>query len=333
MLVRGGIMRRLVLGGAVVALVVILAAAAPWPASAETAASLKREFPHLETTKSGIALSELQSGGPPRDGIPAIDHPKFIPATQAKELGQDEPVVAIVGVCGAYAYPFRILIWHEIVNDRVCGRPLAITFCPLCNTAMVFDRRIEGRELVFGTTGRLRKSDLVMYDRQTETFWQQFTGESLLGTLHEAKLVSVSARVESFASFKKRYPDGKVLAPPIESGSRYGENPYVGYDRAPAPFLYKGQLPLGIDAMSRVVRVGDRAWSLNLVRKKRLITTEDGLEITWREGQNSALDKRHIAEGRDIGNVTVTLNGEDVPYSVDFAFAFSAFFPKAKIEK
>ncbi len=239
----------------------------------------------------------------------------------------------MTGSCGAFAYPFRILIWHEIVNDRVCGRPLAITYCPLCNTAMVFDRRVAGRELEFGTTGRLRKSDLVMYDRQTETFWQQFTGQALVGALNGRRLAVVPARIESFAAFKARRPDGKVLAPPPTGGRAYGRNPYVGYDRAPTPFMFRGDLPAGIEPMARVVRVGDRAWALELVRRKRRLITADGLVIEWREGQNSALDKDRISEGRDIGNVTVTRKGQDVPYSVDFAFAFNAFFPKSRIVK
>ena len=302
------------------------------PAVAETAVSLKQEFPRLDLSKRGIALSELQSGGPPRDGIPAIDAPKFIGASVANGLSPQEPVITVSGSCGAFAYPFRILIWHEIVNDRVCGRPLAITYCPLCNAAMVFDRRIASRELRFGTTGRLRHSDLVMYDRETETFWQQFTGLSLMGSLHEARLVSVPARIESFALFKQRFPNGQVLVPPAGGARSYGQNPYVGYDQAPRPFLYSGAMPAGIEPLERVVRVGERAWSLKAVRSKRLIRTDDGLEITWREGQNSALDKQYIADGRDIGNIVVTRNGEDIPYSVDFAFAFSAFYPKARIE-
>lgn len=317
--------------GSLIAIATVMTSAAP--AASESAGNLKREFPRLDLAKRGIELSELQSGGPSRDDIPAIDDPKFIPAGAATGLGRDEPVITVAGACGAFAYPFRILIWHEIVNDRVCGRPLAITYCPLCNTAMVFDRRVGGRELRFGTTGRLRHSDLVMYDRETETFWQQFTGQSLMGTLHEAKLASVPARIESFASFVRRHPNGKVVAPPAVAARSYGQNPYVGYDRAPTPFLYKGRMPAGIEPMERVVRVGDRAWSLNLVRRKRLIETADGLEISWREGQNSALDKRRISAGRDIGNVTVTRGGADIPYSVDFAFAFSAFYPKSGIEK
>ena len=301
-------------------------------AAAEPAESLKQAFPRLDTSRRSIPLAEIQSGGPGRDDIPAISRPRFLSARATKGLAATEPVIAVTGACGAFAYPFRVLIWHEIVNDRVCGRPLAITYCPLCNTAMVFDRRVAGQELEFGTTGRLRHSDLIMYDRQTETFWQQFTGRALVGALNGRALVSVPARIESFASFRKRHPNGRVLVPP-SSGRSYGRNPYVGYDRLTKPFLFTGKLPAGIEPMARVVRVGDRAWALNLVRRKGRLTTPDGLVIQWRKGQNSALDRAEISQGRDIGNVTVTRNGKDVPYSVDFAFAFHAFYPNSPIEK
>lgn len=315
----------------VFALFAALVSAWPAQAMAEAAQSLAQEFPKLDTTKRSIDLAEIQSGGVGRDDIPAITRAGFRPASKTRGLAATEPVIAVTGSCGAFAYPFRILIWHEIVNDRVCGRPLAITYCPLCNTALVFDRRVAGRELEFGTTGRLRKSDLVMYDRQTETFWQQFTGQALVGVLNGRRLAAVPARIESFASFKQRHPSGQVLVPPPRSGRAYGVNPYVGYDRAPAPFMFSGRLPAGIEPMARVVRVGDRAWALDFVRRKGRLVTADGLIIQWREGQNSALDKARISEGRDIGNVSVTRKGEDVPYSVDFAFAFHAFFPNSRI--
>lgn len=303
------------------------------PAAGEGAASLRREFPRLDLTQREISLSELQSGGLPRDGIPAINAPQFLTVdVVARSLGPDEPVITVTGACGAFAYPYRILIWHEIVNDRVCGRPVAVTFCPLCNTAMVFDRRVSGRELRFGATGRLRNSDLVMYDRETETFWQQFNGHGLLGALAGTQLVVVPARMESISTFRARHPQGRVLAPP-DGGRPYGRTPYAGYDRAPTPFLYNGRMPAGVAPLARVVRVGERAWTLDSVRRAGRILTDDGLEITWRKGQNSALDRARIADGRDIGNVTVTRGGEDVAYSIDFAFAFAAFYPKARIAK
>ena len=307
--------------------------ALPVTASAESARSLQREFPRLEVTKSAINLRELQSGGVPRDGISAILDPQFMLVAEVTGLGDDEPVIFLSGTCGAYAFPYRILIWHEIVHHDQCGVPVAVTFCPLCNTSMVFDRRVEGVVLSFGTSGRLRHSDLVMYDHQTESLWQQFTGEAIVGRQVGKTLVAVPARIESWRRFRDEFRDGRVLVPPSWGRSAYGRTPYEGYDSAPSPFLYQGKMPRGIDPMARVVRVGTRAWSLAWLSKNSPVETSDGLRLEWREGQNSALDRAAISRGKDIGNVRVTRGDADVAFSVDFAFAYRAFYPEGELVK
>ena len=134
--------------------------------------------------KHTIDYDELLSGGPPRDGIPSIDEPEFVSPDEAEEwLADNEPVIALEIDGDARAYPLQILTWHEIVNDTVGGVPVAVTFCPLCNSAITFDRRLDGEIYEFGTSGLLRNSDLVMYDRTTESLWQQFTGEAIVGDL------------------------------------------------------------------------------------------------------------------------------------------------------
>lgn len=303
----------------------------PSASTAESISSLKREFPRLDTEKTAIDLDEIRSGGVPRDAIPAILDPRFAPVGAVSGLSDDEPVIFLDGSCGAFAFPYRILIWHEIVHHDHCGMPVAVTYCPLCNTSMVFDRKVGGSVLTFGTTGRLRHSDLVMYDHQTETFWQQFTGEALVGTYLGKKLATVPARIESWRLFREEFPDGQVQVPPRSTSRPYGTSPYAGYDTAPMPFLFDGKLPKGIDPMERVVRIGSKAWSLAFVRRNSPVEGENGLRIEWSEGQNSALDSRDIRKGRDIGNVRVTRNGSDVAYSVDFAFAFRAFYPDGEL--
>ena len=138
------------------------------------------EWPKTDFSKTLVDLSEIQSGGPPKDGIPPIDEPSFDSADEADTwLDPREPVVVVSLNQQVKAYPLQILTWHEIVNDELGGVPISVTFCPLCNATIVFDRRLGERVLDFGTTGRLRKSDLVMYDRQTESWWQQFTGQAI----------------------------------------------------------------------------------------------------------------------------------------------------------
>ena len=213
--------------------------------------------------------------------------------------------------------------------------PVTVTFCPLCNSAVVYDRRVGGAVLDFGTTGKLRNSDLVMYDRQTESWWQQFTGEGIVGVHTGAQLQRLPSRVESFARFTERAgADARVLVPQNEGARAYGVNPYARYDSAARPFLYRGDLPQGIAPLARVVVVDGEAWSLDLIREAGRYERGD-LVITWEAGQNSALDDRTIARGRDVGNVVVQRDGEsgleDVPYDIGFAFAFHAFHPEAPI--
>ncbi|MFQ5799057.1 MAG: DUF3179 domain-containing (seleno)protein, partial [Bacteroidota bacterium] len=166
------------------------------------------EWQRTDFTKSSVDLDEIMSGGPPKDGIPPIDKPLFVSFDEADSwLAAVEPVIGLDIDGEARAYPLQILTWHEIVNDIIADTPVSVTFCPLCNAAIAFDRRVEheGKMLVldFGTTGKLRKSDLVMYDRQTESWWQQFTGEAIVGELTGTELTLLAAPLISYKQFRE----------------------------------------------------------------------------------------------------------------------------------
>lgn len=291
-------------------------------------------------SKIRVELSEILSGGPPKDGIPAIDKPKFVALEKITDIGGREPVIGLSINGDVRAYPLRVLTWHEIVNDTVGGVPVAVTYCPLCNAAIVFERRVDGKLLDFGTTGLLRNSDLVMYDRQTESWWQQFTGKAIVGTYADRELKTVPARLESFDTFKKRFANArpKVLVPNNPGFRRYGRNPYANYDSAARPFLYSGSMPEGIKPMERVVVFKQdgkvKAYALPLLAKKTMIA-DGNVILSWRPGQASALDTSQIAKGRDVGNIIVRekKNGtlRDIVYDVTFAFVVHAFHPKAPI--
>jgi hypothetical protein len=198
-----------------------------------------QEWPRTDFTRHSVDLTEILSGGPPKDGIPAVDEPTFRPAREETAIGDREPVLTVELGGEVRAYPIRYLMWHEIANDTIGGVPVAVTFCPLCNTAMVFDRRVQGRTLDFGVSGKLRASDMVMYDRQTESWWQQALGEGIVGELTGAQLTQLPAMMESWAQFRARHPDGLVMAQPGWP-RQYGANPYAGYDSLDRPFLYDG---------------------------------------------------------------------------------------------
>ncbi len=273
------------------------------PAIADPA-SWRQEWPRTDFSRHAVAYDEIVSGGPPKGGIPSIDNPSFTPVSDDRGLAAHAPVISVAISGDARAYPLRIMIWHEIVNDMVGGVPIAVTWCPLCNSSVVFDRRVGGRTLSFGTTGKLRNSDLVMYDRETESWWQQFGGECIVGALLGVELKLVPMRVESFDRFAARFPHGRVLLPPTESQRACGRNPYGSYDSAASPFLYRGKYAGPVAPLARVVAVGDEAWTLDLLKKRRHIEAGD-LVLSWEPGQASPLDTPDIDAGQDIGNVVV----------------------------
>ncbi|WP_296643491.1 DUF3179 domain-containing protein [Roseinatronobacter sp.] len=289
------------------------------------------EWPRTDFNRSSVEFAEILSGGPPKDGIPAIDAPEFLRVADETRLSAREPVLTYAPEgAPARAYPVRYLMWHEIVNDVVAGRPIAVTFCPLCNTGMVFDATINGVDHSFGVSGKLRHSDMIMYDRATESWWQQATATAIVGQMMGMQLTQLPAWMESWERFRAEHPDGLVMDEP-DAPRRYGSNPYAAYDTSDRPFLYRGEdPPHGIHPLARVVRVGDRAWPLDRLREAGALR-EGGVVLTWRAGQASALDSREIGAGREVGNVRVTdTQGRPAVHDIPFAFAFHAFHPDGR---
>ena len=313
----------------------VLAVVGLWSLGASANPGLWRlEWPRTDFTKHAVPLGEIFSGGVPRDGIPPIDRPRFAAIAEVQKLYTGtEPVISVEINGEAKAYPLGILMTHEIVNDTLGGVPISVTYCPLCNSAIVFDRRIGDKVYDFGVSGKLRNSDLVMWDRQTESWWQQFTGEGIVGEMTGTELTMLPVRVEAFNRFVARFPAGQVL---LSRRGGPGFNPYSGYDTSSRPFLYRGSFPEGIKPLAYVLAVGGEAWSLDLLREQKRVESGD-LVITWEPGQNAAMDRRNIADGRDIGNIIVQRKqGDamvDVVHDVTFAFSFHAFNPEGTIHK
>ncbi len=276
----------------------------PPPAGAES------EF-ETDFSKHTIPYSEILSGGPPKDGIPAIDSPQHISVNEADEwLEPVEPVVLVRVGDEARAYPIQILMWHEIVNDSLGWLPLLVTFCPLCNTAIAFERTFDGQTFDFGTTGRLRYSNLIMYDRQSETWWQQATGEAIAGEYAGARLTFYPASIVSWADFKAAYPSGTVLSRETGHSRNYGANPYLGYDDVnQSPFLYRGQpTPGQLVPMARVLTLDQGgeavAYPYDILSSLGAVNDTVGgqrVVVFWAQGTASALDSAEIPEGRDVG--------------------------------
>jgi hypothetical protein len=262
-------------------------------------------------SRHDIPLGEIISGGPGKDGIPAIDEPNFLPVERVDWLVEREPVIAF-GIGDDWrAYPIQILVWHEIVNDVVADTPVTITFCPLCHTAIAFDRRVGDRVLDFGTTGNLRHSDLVMYDRQTESWWQQATGRAIVGELTGTQLEFLPSQLISWGQFVAAHPDGTVLSRDTGHPRDYDRNPYPGYDSVDTdPFLLEdktlidGRLSPKVRILGLVI--GDRAvaYPFPFLAEQPVVNDEVGGEpivVVWSDGTASGLGGPTVAGGEIVG--------------------------------
>lgn len=270
-------------------------------------------------SKHTVPYQEILPGGPPKDGIPAIDRPRFVSVTDADAwLKPVEPVILLQIGEDVRAYPLQILIWHEIV-----------TFCPLCNTAIVFECTVDGKVLDFGTTGRLRYSNLVMYDRQTETWWQQAEGRAIAGELTGAQLEFRPASIIGWLEFKTAYPQGQVLSRDTGYTRSYGRNPYAGYDDVNnPPFLYRGPATPGVlPPVARVLAVDLNgqavAYPYDVLQKAQVVNDAIGgtnIVVLWEPGTASALDAGTVADGRDVGAANAyerNLEGQSLTFAVD----------------
>lgn len=260
-----------------------------------------------------IDLGELLLGlqmVDPRDGIPPIDDPVFQPASTASEWLEDR-VPGVLAVLGEEArfYPLGILHRREIVNDVIGGIPVAVTYCPLCNTALTFDRRVEGQTLRFGVSGLLRNSDLVMWDDRTVSLWQQVTGEAVVGAAAGAVLTPLPTAIVSFGEFSASYPEGAVLTGGRDSPSPHDSNPYVGYSTRPAPYgFYTGEIDPRYPALERVVGVTEggaaAAYPFPVISQAGAVNDTVGgvaVAVFWGGDTADALDTRAVSEGRPVG--------------------------------
>ncbi|MDQ3931441.1 MAG: DUF3179 domain-containing protein [Actinomycetota bacterium] len=260
-----------------------------------------------------VDVDEILSGGPPPDGIPPIDAPIFESTESASSWLKDESPVMVVEDGGEiHAYPLAILTWHEIVNDRIGVVPVVVTYCPLCNSGLAFDRTVEGEVLDFGTSGRLYRSNLVMYDRQERNLWLQFTGTAVVGERFLGRrLRRMPSSLLGFRELREIAPDARVLSRNTGHRRDYGRNPYLGYDTEHGePFLYEGPRDTRLEPMTRVVGLGEHApvaITLTRLRQAQVVEIEvDGAPIVvfWAPGQTSGLEGSSLDEGRDVGQTS-----------------------------
>lgn len=270
-----------------------------------------------------IPVDEIERGGPPRDGIPAIDQPKFLPPDKAEFLKPDDLVVSVTVGGEVRAYPLRVLVWHEIANDQIGTNSFSVTYCPLCGTCMVFDRRIGDRVLDWGVSGLLYKSDVLMYDRQTESLWSQLKMQAVAGELKGTKLRLLPSEHLTFAAWRKQNPNGRVLSTETGFNRRYHAMPYQGYEQREAIMFAVGQIRDELKNKDWVIGllIGDRAYAVPVKRAGEgpvVISTDAGpITVTYETST-----KRVMATDR---------TGRSVPYVKAYWFAWQAFYPETVV--
>lgn len=260
-----------------------------------------------------LDVDQLLAGGPPPDGIPAIDDPRFQPVAEVDWLEDSEPVLSLTVGQETRAYPLRVMTWHEIVNDVVGGAPVAVTYCPLCNSGVAFEREVPGQGvLTFGTSGLLYADNLVMYDRQTESLWPQLTGQASVGVLTGTQLQAIPMGTVAWRDFAAAEPSALVLSQETGFSRPYGTNPYSGYDDPDGELLFAlpGETDARLPVKERVVGLGDGTQTVAvrrsaLIGRPPLVVGVGGRDVVlWhRPGQASALDAPTVAGGADIGTV------------------------------
>jgi hypothetical protein len=263
---------------------------------------------------AGFDKSQIVSVLPP-DGIPALTDPPFEAVSDVDWLTSEEPVIAVEQNGDARAYPLQIMTWHEIVNNTVGGVPVAVTFCPLCNTAYAFHRpEVDGKVTTFGTSGKLYHSNLLMYDRATDSLWPQALGVAATGKLKGTVLSRVPAQTVSWEEFRATFPEGWVLTRDTGHTRNYGENPYPGYDDVDSqPFLFQGEVDGRLAAVERVLGIEGKG-AITAFPYFRLEEAAEGglvavnaevgrtpVMVVWKRGTRSALDATSIAESKDVG--------------------------------
>ncbi len=275
-----------------------------------------------DTTKHTIGLSELILVLP-KGSFPVIDYPKFVGKKEGlKDFYGKEPVISVAIKGRAKAYPLNMLTFHEMANDTLSGVPILPTYCPLCNSGIVFNRRLnfEGKQytLEFGVSGFLRESNMVMFDRESESWWQQLMGEGIVGKFSGAELEIIPSMIISVYEFFNRYPDGLILSKETgykEAESRYGINPYVHYDSLSknpySRFFNAEDVDPRLPAMERIVDIQDnghyKVYPFSVLAKKKVINDQfrsKHIVSFYLPGTVSNMDDRLLTNSREVGSVT-----------------------------
>jgi hypothetical protein len=280
----------------------------------------------FDLRESLIPADEIHAGGPPRDGIPALTDPEFVLAAQADYLAPDDRVLGLKLDGEARAYPIAILNWHEIVNDRIGGRAVAVTYCPLCGTGVAFDALHEGRRLDFGVSGLLYNSDVLLYDRQTESLWSQIKKQAVTGPMKGQRLRALPTTHTTWRAWRASHPDTLVLSTDTGHARNYSRDPYGDY---------AAERGLYFPVSARSNRYHPKEWVLGLeLNGEAKAYPFSELSSSARTDIQDRVGGRKVEIRFDPANRSATAHapdGEQLPAITGFWFAWYAFHPDTAV--
>lgn len=281
--------------------------------------------PEIKTDERGVKYivlpAKLMSGGPPKDGIPSIDKPRFVTVAEADRWIKDnELVLAIIYRGIKRVYPLQILVWHEIVNDVINGGPVLVTYCPLCGSGIAYERIIDGETVEFGTTGKLYNSNLVMYDRKTDTYWTQIDGKAIIGELTGRELKEISIDTVSWLDWKEAHPDSEVLSQDTGYSRAYGRDPYGSY--------YEDSfLMFPVENSDKSIHPKTVIFGIEVNGVYKAYKEEDLMRMDTFEDTVSNMRIRITRDDAGIVRIIGVETGEEIVKERDFWFAWYAFHP------
>lgn len=283
----------------------------------------------IKETEDGVKYiidpKKILSGGPPMDGIPSIDNPKFVSVKEAEEWIRDDELVLVMTYKGVErVYPLQIMVWHEIVNDVIADDPILITYCPLCGSGIAYERKIDGEEVEFGTSGKLYNSNLVMYDRKTESYWTQIEGLAVVGELTGRKLKPISVDTVVWRDWKEEHPDAEVLSQDTGFSRSYGRDPYGTYYENSFLFFPVENEEGNVHPKTVIfgIEVSGVYKAYKEIDLEKLGIIEDVVG-----GTNIKVER----DKTGIVKVTNLDIGEEIVKERDFWFAWYAFHPETKL--
>lgn len=281
----------------------------------------------FDLTNASIPAEKILPGGPVKDGIPSIDSPRFIPVDQVSWLKGDDQVLSLSINGVTRAYPIAILNWHEIVNDNISGLPVVVSYCPLCGTGMAFSARVDANVLEFGVSGLLYNSDVLLYDRQTQSLWSQLMSESVSGPMRGSKLELLALHQMTWAAWQNRYKSGHVLSRDTGHVRDYSRSPYAQYDDTPIIYF-------PIDFLSRAYHPKERVLGVEVAGKFKAYPFAE----LAKHGGNRIADKFN---GVDLevqfdafsrtGEIRLQAGGVPQPAVNAFWFAWYTFHPDTEV--